>query len=777
MPTDDDLIEPRVSLWGRWRSRRFRRRSVFWRWRRLLFLGLLIAVAGLAGVGLILSNVDLPQETDTLAQTSFICTHEVSHNCGPDTAAAQLSGEENRVVVPYDQIPQVLINAVVAAEDQNFWEHGGVDPVGIARAAWEQLPFVNESASTQGGSTITQQYVKIAILEDTERTIARKVREAIYALELERELSKRQILQRYLNIVYFGRGAYGVQAAAQAYFYKDVGELNLADAAYLAGLIRAPESADADRDPAEATRRRHTVLVNMLGEGYISRDEYEQADEVEWAINPYGICPAPAGSGRAPSATECPPGSILPRTELRLFSHVRGHDIGSEYFYEAVRRQLVDLFGEERVYGGGLRVYTTLDQRWQRAAYESVTAALPQPGPEGSLVAIGADGRVRAMMGGRDYNVTQVNLAMGRAGGGSGRQPGSAFKPYALAEALAQGYSAEAHLDAPSCVDLDIHEPEPWHVCGGGASGGHTLLSATAASSNVAFAQLMLELGTDNVLEMAHRIGVTSDLPAVPSIVLGAGEVSVLDMASGFSTFRDHGLRTDPVLIERVEDSHGNVIYQADDAPEQVISPQIADTVTTALRGVVTGGTGTAAQLSGWDVAGKTGTTQNNKDAWFVGYTCRVSAAMWIGNVGAPGQPVESLGTSSMGGTVAAPVWRAFQQRISDEGLVENDCELAEVTDFPGRTSFDDLEVDVPPATQPLCPAGMSPADLDQDGVVESCVANDTGGNDGTTPTTQPPPTTRPPPPTTQPPPPTTVTVPGPGGGDGNGAAGRGRSP
>ena len=753
MPSDTTTSDPtdaadeRLSLWGRYRRRRFRRRSVFWRWRRVLFLAMLVVIAALAGVGLVLSNIDLPPQGDRLAETSFICTREVTGRCGPDNAAAQLNGEENRVVVPYRRIPEVLIDAVVAAEDQNFWEHNGVDPAGIARAGWAQVS--GRSVSQQGGSTITQQYVKTVYLTN-ERTIARKIREAIYAVELERELSKEEILERYLNTVYFGRGAYGVQAASQAYFFEDVQDLSLTDAAYLAGLIRAPESADADRDPQEAYRRRNTTLVNMRELGYITQAEYDEAVAVEWYVNPFGIC-----------QQECPPGNVLPRTQAQLFSHVHGHDIGSEYFYEAVRQQMVDLFGEERVYGGGLRVYTTLDQNWQRQAYETVVNNYPSGAPTSSIVAVGADGRVRAMMGGRDFNVSELNLAMGAKGGGSGRQPGSSFKPFALAEAFAQGYSAEATLPAPSCVSLDIPGSANWDVCGGGASGGRTLLSATQASANVVFAQLMLELGPENVIEMAHTLGVESELPMVPSIVLGSGEVSVLDMASAYTSFRDHGLHHEPVLIERVEDARGNIIYSADQPAQQVISPEVADTVTTALRGVVSGGTGTAAQLSGWDVAGKTGTTQNNKDAWFVGYTCNVTTAVWVGNVGAPGEPVQPL--SGEGGTLAAPLWHEFMERITSAGYVQNDCELANLTDFPGRTEFGDNQVD-DTTTTATCPAGYVPADLDGDGVVESCVEGSDGGG-GTPPsTTQPPATTEPPPPTTTtPPPPPTTTIPAPG--------------
>ena len=291
--------DERLSVWGRYRRRRFRRRSIFWRWRRLLFLLMLVVVAALAGVGLILSSIELPPQSDRLDETSFLCTREVTERCAPNNAAAQLRGEENRVVIPYRRMPRVLINAVIAAEDQNFWNHNGVDPAGIARAGWAQVS--GTSVAQQGGSTITQQYVKTAFLTD-ERTIARKIREAIYALELERELSKQEILERYLNTVYFGRGAYGVQAAAQAYFFKDVDELSLTDAAYLAGLIRAPESADASREPEEAYRRRDTTLVNMLELGYINQAAVRRGRRRRVGVQPLRHLPAgvPAGQHPAP---------------------------------------------------------------------------------------------------------------------------------------------------------------------------------------------------------------------------------------------------------------------------------------------------------------------------------------------------------------------------------------------------------------------------------------------------------------------------------------------
>jgi penicillin-binding protein 1A len=770
MPTDTDTpdADERISIWSRYRRRRFRRRSFFWRWRRLLFLAMLVLIASMAGLAMVLSNIELPPQSSQLRETSFICTREITQHCGPDNAAAELSGEENRVVVPYRRMPRVLIQSVIAAEDQNFWNHNGIDPAGIARAGWAQLRGGSES--TQGGSTITQQYVKIVYLT-RERTLARKIREAIYAVELERELSKQEILERYLNTVYFGRGAYGVQAASQAYFLRDVEDLTLVESAYLAGLIRSPETADAARKPVEAMRRRNTTLDSMLDLDYISQAQHDRATAVTWQIlTPYGVCvDAESLVNDVNVQVECGAGTVLARTQADLFSNVRGHDVGAEYFYETVRQQLVERFGEDRVYGGGLRVYTSLDLDWQRQAYEVVNSYY-EGGPERSLVSIGADGRVRAMMGGRDFNASELNLAMGAKGGGSGRQPGSSFKPFALAEAFAQGYSAEARLPAPGQVSLEMPGGPNWDVSGGGSSSGsHSLLSAIQASSNVVFAQLMLELGPENVIEMAHRLGVESELPIVPSLVLGSGEVSVLDMASAYTSFRDHGLHHEPVMIERVEDSRGNVLYDASEtASEQVISPEVADTVVTALRGVVSGGTGTAAQLSGWSVAGKTGTTQNNKDAWFVGFTCKVTTAVWVGNVGGPGQTIDPL--PGEGGTLAAPVWHDYMQRLVDNNLMTNDdgCDLADLTDFPGRMTFEDLEVDDPVVTA-TCPAGYTPLDTNGDGTVDSCAP--VGG--GPTPTTDPPtstPTTRPPAttvPVTTLPVPTTVLSPGPAPGRG----------
>jgi penicillin-binding protein 1A len=733
MATDVDPSPHKLTLLERRRLRKATKRSLFWRWRRLFFLLMLLAVVAMAGVWLVLSSIALPDRDEQLAETTFICTREVVKDCDADTSTAQLNGEENRVLVDYEDLPDVLIDAVIAGEDQDFFNHNGIDPVGISRAAYADIRGASESV--QGGSTITQQYVKNVFLTN-ERTLVRKLREAVLAVKLEDELEKEEILERYLNTVYFGRGAYGVEAASKVYFGKNVGRLSIPDAAYLAGLIRSPETADAEFDPEVATFRRNSVLDNMLEEGYITDDQHVRASAIVWDVNPYGV------------------GNLLPRVQVDTLGNVKGKEYGTEYFAEYVRQELVEIFNgdEERVYGGGLRVYTTLDHEWQRQAYETVTNTLGPDDPSASIVAIGARGRVRAMMGGRNFSESEVNLAVGADGGGSGRQPGSSFKPFALTEALRQGYSVESRLPAPSSRTFDLNGEE-WVVTAGSGQGSMDLATATQFSNNVVYAGLMLELGTENVLRTAQDLGVESELPNVPSIVLGAGEVSVLDMASAYSTLRESGTHYDPVVIERVENSSGEVLWEADSSPEQVVSEQVADTVTYALQKVIEGGTGTAADIA-QDAAGKTGTTDDNKDAWFVGYTCDVTTAVWMGNVGFPGQEIQPMsnvqGVQVQGGNFPARMWAEFMTRI--DPLVDSDCAFADVSDFSGELEFgdgdEDADADTIEPDQPTAPVEESPI--------------------STAPPATAPPATTIPPATTAPPPPTTA----PGGGGGGNAGG-----
>ena len=590
----------------------------------------------------VLASVPLPDE-DPLRQTTFICSAEVREKCGPSNAMAQLSGGEDRVNVRLDQVPDSLVNAVIAAEDRDFFDHGGVDPIGIARALVSDLR--NRSAR-QGGSTITQQYVKNYYLS-SERTVTRKLKEAVLAVKLERELSKEEILERYLNTIYLGRGAYGVQAASRAYFGKDVAKLALHESAYLAGLIRAPESADAIRFPEEASRRRSTVLDAMLEEGYIDKDAHDAAEVVPWDT------------------------VVRKRPQREGLGVVKGAQIGTEYFVEHIRKYLSATYGDDVVYGGGLRVYTSLDMRMQAAAWQAIQSTLDQSGdPEAALVAVDDLGFVRAMVGGRDFEKSEVNLAVGKQGGGSGRQAGSAFKPFVLTEAVRQGVSMRSRFQAPGLMVFpNANNGEDWRVRNyeGTEQGVLDLVEATRVSSNTVYAQLMLEVGPKRVVETANRMGIESDLPAVNSLVLGTGEVSPLEMAGAYSTLARRGVQIDPAMIVRIErvDEDGNVTVLEDHTPdpERVLSETESDVVTTLLRGVIRDGTGAGANI-GRDAAGKTGTTQSYRDAWFVGYTPKLTAAVWMGYVGAPGEeipPMDSVhGRQVTGGSFPADIWREF---------------------------------------------------------------------------------------------------------------------
>lgn len=717
--------------------RRRRRRSLLWRWRRFLFLVAVVLVAGLAGAGWVLSQVELPPE-EPLVETSYVCAADVTEGCGPDNAIASLSGVEDRISVRYEDLPEVLVQAVVATEDRNFFDHRGVDVVSIGRALWTDIRY---RTIAQGGSTITQQYVKNAFLTD-EQTLVRKLREAVMAIELERQLSKEEILERYLNTIYLGRGAYGVEAASRAYFGVSVTELDAARASYLAGLIRAPETADASRDPAEAERRRGVTLDRMVADGYLTAAEAEQIRAVPVAD------------------------LVLPRADREVLGRVVGAEYGTEYFIDAVRQQLIDEFGAAAVYGGGLRVYTTLDLDLQRAAFETVTSTLDQPDdPAAALVSLDAEGRVRAMVGGTDFRTSQVNLALGVDGGGSGRGPGSAYKPFALARALLDGIDLGTRYPAPStAVFPGADDGRDWRVTGGGSPTGEwNLVDATRVSSNTVYAQLMLDLGAPRVNELAAELGVTADVPDVPSVVLGSGAVSVLDMASSYATFMNRGVAHEPVMVIRVTDAEGRVLLRSEPDGERVLAPDVADRVTYALQQVVRAGTGTRAAVPGVEVAGKTGTTTDNRDAWFVGYSCDVAAAVWMGypTPDADGNPrfmTDVRGVEVTGGTFPAQMWGEFMVAATAGSAP---CSFPSVDvdlDVPTTTTTLRCPVDATDTTDPgtpieLCPplttvddtTTTSEADGDTtttsapDGATTTTTGD--GGGDTTTSTTTPSPT------------------------------------
>ncbi len=630
------------------------RRSVVWRMRRVFYAAGLLFVLGVAGAGYLFTQVPLPAEDPPLVQTSFFCASDVTTGCNADNSIAQLSGAVDRISVTYDELPPVLVQAVLAAEDRTFYDHGGVDPVGIVRALWANL---RSDSVQQGGSTITQQYVKNVYLSQ-ERTVTRKVKEAALAVKLERELPKQEILTRYLNTIYFGRGAYGVEAASRTYFGKPVSGLTLTEAAYLAGLIRSPETADAQLpagDPkagtnrATATQRRNSVLKAMVETGDITQAQYDIAAAAGWD-------------------------DVLPRADRRNFGHVAHPEWGTEYYVEYVRHWLAtpkaeggDGFSDAEVFGGGLRVYTTLDMDDQGAASHAVTSTLDQPDdPAAALVSIDDQGAVRAMVGGRDYNgdtpYAKVNLAVGAEGGGAGRQPGSSFKVFTLTEAMNQGIPLNKTYNAPSTITIPkADNGGPWKVGNYADAGLGTLdlVQATMKSSNTAYAQLMMDVGPQNVAALAHRMGIRSELDPVPALTLGTSEVSVLDMASAYSTLADGGEHIDPYVVTKVTDAAGNILYQHDVTREKVLDDDVVQKVSYALNQVVEGGTATGAKIA-QPAAGKTGTTENYRDAWFAGFTCKLTTAVWMG------YPEENRfmksvhGKSVTGGTFPATIWRKY---------------------------------------------------------------------------------------------------------------------
>jgi penicillin-binding protein 1A len=680
-----------------------------WRYRRLVFLVGLLVATGVAGLIYVLFHVPLPRAPD-LAQTTLLSDAE-------GRPLAELHGGQNRVSVALDRVPPVLRQAVVAVEDRNFFTHRGVDPVGLARATWADI---RNRAAVQGGSTITQQYVKNTFV-GRERTLWRKLREAVISLKLEREVDKELILERYLNTIYFGRGAYGVQAASQAYFGLDVSELSLKEAAYLAGLIRRPETADASRDPEEARVRRRSTLRAMERAGYIEGTARRTVERIP--VDSYVLA-------RPPTAE----------------ATVHQPESGTHYFVEYVRQFLVRRYGERAVYGGGLRVRTSIDLRLQAAAYDAVHDVLDRPDdPAGALVALDANGSVRAMIGGRSWNLSKVNLAVGRDGGGRGRQGGSAFKPFVLAEAVRAGYTVESSLPAPAEVVLPkANRGRDWKVSNYEKAeyGTINLIDATKHSVNTVYAQLVTAVGPGRVAELARELGIESPLAAVPSITLGTQDVSVLEMTNAYLTFANRGIRAEPHVVLEVTNAEGELIERFDPRRRRVLERSHADVVNFILRQVVEGGTGTAAAF-GKPFAGKTGTTQGFGDAWFVGYTPAVTAAVWMGYPeGQARAMVDVHGRKVNGGSFPAEIFRRFM-KVATAGL--------DIGSFPALSSFPGRAVKSQrikfASTTTTKPSETKPSETTTTGPPTTA-----GPATTTTPTTAGPGTTAPPPATTAPP-------------------------
>jgi penicillin-binding protein 1A len=547
------------------------------------------------------------------------------------TILATLRGSESRVLVTNAEISPLMQQAIVAIEDKRFYQHRGVDLRGIARAIWAD---VTHQGVVQGGSTITQQFVKNSCVT-TRRTISRKLKEAALAWQLEQRWSKERILTAYLNTIYFGNGAYGIQRAAQTYFNTTAKKLTLPQAALLAGLPADPSAYDPVTNPAAARERRREVLRAMLDQHDILAGDYRRAD-------------------RAP----------LPDAKQVRLPSLQGP---APYFANYVKQQLVSKYGTRRVFGGGLNVQTTIDMHLQRLARKAIESVLTDPnGPSAALVAIRPQtGEIVAMYGGNNYRESQFNLAVQGE-----RQAGSSFKPFVLATALHEGISpATTFPSKPVSIFIGdrywiVHDFENEYV------GSANLTTATIISDNSVFAQLTKVVGPANVAAMARRLGITRHLNPYFAIGLGADPVSPLEMARAFSTFADGGARVDgsvfgnrPRAIARVRNATGALIDDNRPLHRQILSTNDDALLTSILEGVVREGTGKKAALPDRPAAGKTGTTENYGDAWFVGYTPQLATAVWVGYPnGLRPMLTDYHGQPVAGGTFPAEIWRAFTQ-------------------------------------------------------------------------------------------------------------------
>ncbi len=601
-----------------------------------MILAILIAIVIGAGAVFYFTIVfDLPRLTSLKDYKPYIISEVYSED-------EALIGEffmERRTVVPLAQMPRNLTRAFVAAEDARFFEHRGVDYWRILGAAFKNIEALDV---VQGGSTITQQIAKSFFLTP-ERSFTRKVKEAILAQRIEHYLTKNEILYLYLNQIYLGEGAYGVAAAAGTYFGKKVQDLTLAECALLAGLPPSPNNLSPLKNPKKARERQLYVLGRMVERKMITQEQAQRAQVQEVKLRPR----APKGFYDAP------------------------------YVVEQVRQYVEQKYGKELLYRGGLKIYTTINLKMQKMAERAVQKGLEEfearggkgKGREqvqGALVALDPQtGFILAMVGGRDFSSSQFNRATQAR-----RQAGSAFKPIVYAAALDKGFTPSTIIVDEPFSYIDVPGKEPWQPQNFDREfwGPITLRKALTFSRNVPTVKIAQSIGVDYLIDYANNLGLKAKLEPNLSLALGSANVTLLDLTKVYGVFASQGYRAEPIMITQIQDREGNVLEDTEPSAVEVISPQTAYLVTSLMQSVIQEGTGQRAKALGRPAAGKTGTTNDTRDAWFIGYLPqKIVAGAWMGY-----DIEKSLGSHETGAVAALPIWLEFMKEASADTAEDN---------------------------------------------------------------------------------------------------------
>ncbi|MFM5980590.1 MAG: transglycosylase domain-containing protein [Sphaerospermopsis kisseleviana] len=603
----------------------------FWFWTGL-------GVVGLGG-GIIACNYGISVIDSSLpdkSQLNAVIREQTLTIQASDGTVLQQQGEATREQLKLEQIPENLKNAFIASEDRRFQQHNGIDAQGILRAVVNNL---RSQDVVEGGSTITQQVARILFLTQ-ERTIWRKLKEVRLAQKMEQELSKDQILERYLNLVYLGSGAYGVADAAWVYFNKSVDQLTLSEMSTIAGLAPAPNTYAPNKNPQAAIARRNQVLKRMLEDGVITPEQQQAAIQEPLTVN-----------------------SNLPRR----------FQVEFPYFTSYIQQELPKYVKPDVLAAGGLVVETSLNPTWQKAAEAAVAKVLRTQGSwanfkEAALVAIDPrNGEIQAMVGGKDFSENQFNRVTQAQ-----RQPGSTFKGFVYAAAIATGKSPyDGYVDAPLVVDG--YEPKNYSEK---FYGPMNLKDSLTRSINTIAVRVLIDVGYEPTIKLAQDMGIKSELKPTYSLALGSNEVNLLELTSAYGSFATQGLHTEAHGIRRILNRQGDVIWSADVQPQRALDADSAAIMTWMLRNVVTNGTGAAAQLNDRQVAGKTGTSDEARDLWFIGYIPQVVAGVWLGNDN--NRPTNGSSTS------AAYTWHEFMEKAVEGMPVEKFSERPKLENRKG---------------------------------------------------------------------------------------------